>query len=160
MDLLDREQRDFLCSGVSISLAACGDDCDNCIVRAVGCKFVDDGRRIAVFLRRSRSPDFFRFVQATGRVANVFCLPSTNRTIQIKGDDAQVEAFATTDLALIEGHLAQFLKQVVPLGVPESVVRTIFAHDPDDLVMLTYTPRAVFSQTPGPKAGELLGRTT
>lgn len=160
MDLLDREQRDFLCSGVSISLAACGDDRDNCVVRAVGCKLVDDGRRIAVFLRRSRSPDFFRFIQSTRRVANVFCLPSTNRTIQIKGDDARVEDFVASDVALIEAHLALFLQQVVPLGVPESVVRTIFAHDPDDLVTLTYTPRALFSQTPGPKAGELLGRST
>ncbi|MCG2575668.1 hypothetical protein LZ012_01525 [Dechloromonas sp. XY25] len=158
MELLDQEQRDFLCSGVSISLAACGDDRDNCVIRAVGCKFVDDGRRIAVFLRHSRSPDFFRFVQATGRIANVFCLPSTNRTIQIKGDDVRVEAFPAADLALIEGHLALFLKQVVPLGVPESVARTIFAYDPADLVMLSYVPNAVFTQTPGPKAGELLGR--
>lgn len=159
MELLDQEQRDFLCSGVSISLAACGDDRDNCIVRALGCKFVDDGRRIALFLRRTRSLDFLRFVEASGRVANVFCLPSTNRTIQIKGDAVRVEAFAAADLAAIEQHLGEFLKQVVPLGVPPEVVRTIFAYDPADLVMLSYVPGAVFSQTPGPKAGELLGRT-
>jgi hypothetical protein len=40
--------------------------------------------------------------------------------------------------------------------MPEAVVRAILAYSPDDLVTVTYSPCAAFSQTPGPKAGEPL----
>lgn len=160
MELLDQEQRDFLCSGVAIALAACGEDRDSSIVRALACKLIDEGRRIAVFLRHSHAQDLLRFIEETGRVTAVFCLPSTCRTMQIKGHRVLLEAFDIADSVLIERHLEAFLQQVLPLGEPEPVVRTIFAYDPSDLLVLSYEPAMVFSQTPGPKAGELLGSAT
>lgn len=154
--MLDHEIANFIRGGVSISLAACGGDRRPSINRALGCKLLAGGRQVAVFLNRSQAAELLANIGASGRVANVFSLPSTNRTLQLKGDDAVVADFDAGDLPIIVGHIADFVAEVVPLGVPENVVRAIFAYDPADLVAIVYTPSAVFSQTPGPKAGEPL----
>ena len=92
-------------------------------------------------------------VSSNGKVANVFSLPSTNRTLQLKGDDARVLPFDPDDLPLVDAHVSDFLLEVIPLGLPEDVVRMLFSYTVDDLVTVIYSPCAAFSQTPGPKAG-------
>lgn len=154
--MLDPEIAAFICTGVSISLAACAGDRLPAINRALGCKVLDGGRRVAVFLNRSQSLELLDNIRQSGRVANVFSLPSSNRTYQLKGEDAVVLPFDAGDLALVVGHIDDFVAEVVPLGVPENVVRSIFAYDPADIATVLYSPSAVFSQTPGPKAGEAL----
>lgn len=154
--VLDREIADFIRTGVSISLAACNRERLPSINRALGCKVLDGGRQVAVFLNRSQAAELLDNIRDSGRVANVYSLPSSNRTLQLKGVDAVVRPFDAADLAIIAGHIDDFVAEVVPMGVPENVVRSIFAYDPPDLVAVVYTPSAVFSQTPGPKAGEPL----
>lgn len=107
-------------------------------------------------MRRSQSLALLDNIRSSGRIANVFSLPSSNRTLQLKGSDARIVPFAPEDLPIIERHIADFVLEVVPLGMPEAVVRAILAYSPDDLVTVTYSPCAAFSQTPGPKAGEPL----
>jgi hypothetical protein len=116
-----------------------------------------DGRRLSVFVRHSQSLELLENVCANGRVANVFSLPSSNRTLQLKGIDARVEVFDYHDLGRIETHVADFISEVLPLGIPVEVARALLAFSADDLVTVAYTPCAVFSQTPGPKAGEPIG---
>ena len=158
MSLLDPEQRAFLLSGVSISLASSLPGQPGCIARALGCRLIDDGARIAVFLRRRRAQALLEQARQSDRIANVFCLPSSNRTLQLKGREIRIEDFPAADLPAIEAHLQALLREVMPLGVPEAVARTIFAYRPDDLVLLSYAPKALFSQTPGPRAGVALGQ--
>ena len=119
----------------------------------MGCKVLDGGRRVGVFVKSSQSTDLLESIRSNGKVANVFSLPSTNRTLQLKGADAQVLPFDLNDLPLVEAHISDFLLEVVPLGLPEDVVRTLFSYTADDLVTVMYSPCAAFSQTPGPKAG-------
>lgn len=122
----------------------------------MGCKVLDGGKKLAVFLRRSQSADLLENIRCSGKVANVFSLPSSNRTLQLKGVDAQVFPFDPGDLPIVENHVSDFLLEVLPLGLPEAVVRALFSYTVDDLVTLVYSPCAAFSQTPGPKAGEPL----
>lgn len=155
--MLDREQLGFLQTGVSISLAACNPAGLASISRGLGCKVSGDGQRVSVFIRHSQSLELLENVRASGRVANVFSLPSSHRTLQLKGSDARVEAFDQHDLGRIETHVVDFIGEVGPLGIPAEVVRAMLAFPADDLVTVTYTPCAAFSQTPGPKAGEPIG---
>ena len=155
--MLDRDNAAFIQTGVSISLAACGPDRLPSMSRGLGCRLEDGGRQVSVFLRRSQSLELIGNILCNGRVANVFSLPSSNRTLQLKGTDARITPFVPDDLAVIERHVADFIVEVLPLGMCEAVVRAILAYRPDDLVTVTYSPSAVFSQTPGPKAGERLG---
>jgi hypothetical protein len=124
--------------------------------RGLGCKLLDAGRQVAVFVRHSQSEALLDHIHHSGRVANVFSLPSSNRTLQLKGIDARIVPFAPADLPIVDKHLADFIVEVIPLGMAEAVVRAILASRPDDLATVVYTPCAVFSQTPGPKAGERL----
>ena len=155
--MLDRDNAAFLQTGVSISLAACTVDRLPCMSRGLGCKLIDGGRQVAIFIKRSQSAELLENIRTTGRVANVFNLPSSNRTLQLKGDDAQILPFDPADLPVIEFHIPHFLEEVIPFGMPENIIRALFAYTVDDLVTVVYTPNAAFTQTPGPKAGDPLG---
>ncbi|RTL40039.1 MAG: hypothetical protein EKK49_03270 [Rhodocyclaceae bacterium] len=158
--MLDSDTQAFLQTGVSISLAACNAARLACMSRGMGCKVLDGGRRMAIFLKRSQSLELLDNVVATGKVACVFSLPSSNRTFQLKGADAVVQPFDPADMAVVNHHIDEFVQEVVPLGMAEQVVRAVFACTADDLVTVVYSPSAVFSQTPGPKAGEPVGRAS
>ena len=151
--MLDSDNAAFIQTGVSISLASCAPDGLPSMSRGLGCKLVDEGRQVGVFLRRSQSLALLDNIRSSGRIANVFSLPSSNRTLQLKGSDVRIVPFLPEDLPVIERHIADFVLEVVPLGMSEAVVRAILAYTPDDLVTVTYSPCAAFSQTPGPKAG-------
>ena len=125
--------------------------------RGLGCKLIDGSHQIGIFIRLSQSQELLGNIRSSGRVANVFSLPSSNRTLQFKGSDARIVPFAPENLPVIEGHIVDFLLEIVPLGMSEAVVRAILAYQPDDLVSVVYSPCAAFSQTPGPKAGAPLG---
>lgn len=155
--MLDHDNATFIQTGVSISLASCGPDRLPSMSRGLGCRLVDGGRQVSVFLRSSQSLVLIENIRSSGRVASVFSLPSSNRTLQLKGTDARITPIAADDLVVIEGHIADFILEVIPLGMSEAVVRALLSYQPDDLVTVTYSPSAAFSQTPGPKAGEPLG---
>ncbi len=155
--MLDSDIAAFILTGVSISLAACGPDRLASMSRGMGCKVIDGGRQIGVFVMRSQSEELLENIRHSGKVANVFSLPSSNRTVQLKGTDAKVMPFDPADLPIIAAHIADFVQEVGPLGLEEHVVRAVFACADDDLVTVIYSPTAAFSQTPGPKAGEALG---
>ena len=155
--MLDSDNAAFIQTGVSISLASCAPDGLPSMSRGLGCKLIDEGRQVGVFLRRSQSLALLDNIRSSGRIANVFSLPSSNRTLQLKGSDVRILPFAPEELPVIERHIADFVLEVVPLGMSEAVVRAILAYTPDDLVTVTYSPSAAFSQTPGPKAGTPLG---
>lgn len=154
--MLDRDNAAFIQTGVSISLAACGQDRLPSMSWGLGCKIIDSGRQVGVFVKPSQSAELLENIRRTRRVANVFSLPSSNRTLQLKGCDARIVPFDVADLPVIIAHMADFLGEVLPLGMHEGLVRTLFACAADDLVMVVYSPTAAFSQTPGPKAGEPL----
>ncbi|HJV94135.1 MAG TPA: hypothetical protein VJ572_11685 [Azonexus sp.] len=154
--MLDSDNAAFILTGVSISLAACGSDRLPSMSRGMGCKLIDGGRQIGIFIQRSQSAELLDHILASGRVANVFSLPSSNRTLQLKGVDARILPFEAGDLPIIAAHVADFVREVLPLGMREEVVRAIFACETEDLVTVVYSPTAAFTQTPGPKAGEAL----
>lgn len=156
--MLDRDNIAFLQTGVSISLAACGPDRLPCMSRGLGCRVIDGGRQLAVFVKRSQSAELLQNIRHSGRVANVFSLPSSNRTLQVKGCDARVETFDPADLPVIAAHVDDFVREVVPLGMNEAMIRAMLAYAADDLATVVYSPAAAFSQTPGPKAGEPLAQ--
>lgn len=155
--MLDDDTIAFIQAGVSISLAACGPDRLASMSRGFGCKVLDGGKRVGIFVRRSQSAELIDAIRWSGKVANVFSLPSTNRTVQLKGVGAQVTPFDPADLPVVEAHIAEFVREVVALGLAANVVRALFSFPPGDLVTVVYSPSDAFSQTPGPRAGEPLG---
>jgi len=126
------------------------------LMRAMGFRWSADGRQMTLFMHARNGRALLDDLRANGMIAVVFSEPSTNRTLQFKGRDAQIVPAEPGDPAIVARYVERFAQEIGELGFPAEVVKTMFAHDDDDLVALRYTPDAVFEQTPGPKAGEPL----
>jgi hypothetical protein len=151
--LLDESTASFVLGAVSISVASRGAGALPVLARASGCRVAADRRGVALFLARSKSAALIEAVGATRAVAAVFSLPSSHRTVQLKGADASVAAPAAGDYEAVGRYVEAFAAELEPLGYHGALARALLRLDADDLAVLSFTPSAAFSQTPGPGAG-------
>ncbi len=154
--LLRPDDAAFIQQGISISVASRDVRHVPSIARALGCRLTDGGRQVRLLLVRSHSETLLRDVEKSGQIAAVFTQPTTHRTLQIKGSDARVQPASADDLELVRFSEAAFGREILPLGFSADFNRRLFAHAPDDLCAVTFTPADIFQQTPGPNAGARL----
>lgn len=153
---LDAEQAAFLCREVSISAASCGRNGLPNLARATGCRVSADRRRVTVLLAATPAAALLADVRRDGRLAVVFSLPESHRTLQLKAGDARIEALEADDAALARRYVDAFADGLEALGYPGPVLRALLAAEADDLVAVSFTPTSGSSQTPGPEAGTAL----
>jgi hypothetical protein len=151
--LIDEELAAFLRGPVSISVASRAAGYAPVLVRCSGCRIAPDRRRVTLYLGKSKSAAVIDAVRATRAVAAVFSLPSSHRSVQLKGADARVGAPAAGDYERLERYVEAFARELEPLGYSGAMARALLWLDRADLVILSFTPSAAFSQTPGPGAG-------
>jgi hypothetical protein len=151
--LLDAEQRAFLVSGVSVIVAARGDDRTPTLMRGHGVRLARDGERVVVLLAESQAHPVLRAIGRNGAIAAVFCQPSTHRTIQLKGTDALIAPSVPGDRALVAAYREALADDLVRLGYGRDHAFAMLTADPSDLVAVEFTPNAAFVATPGPSAG-------
>lgn len=147
---------EFIQTGVSIAVASRDAANRPSSARAVACRVSPDRRRVTVLLRPSRSEALLEDLRRCGVIAVVFSQPSTHRTIQLKGVDAALDAVLPDDQARALQHGRDFARELDGWGFADGFAETLMDGAADDLVAVTFTPSAVFSQTPGPRAGERL----
>jgi hypothetical protein len=156
--LIDAEHAAFLATaGVSISVGACNAERLPSLTRAIGCRIADDRSRVTVFVIVAQSREVLDDVRANGRIAVVFSEPHTHRTVQLKGEDAVAEGLIDGDRARIERYRDAFTAELGALGYSPLFTRTLLDCSGGEVVAVSFTPAAAFSQTPGPKAGAPLG---
>lgn len=122
------------------------------LMRAVGCRLAPDRRELTLFLDRRGGRQVIEDVAANGQVAVVFSEPSTHQSVQVKGRDARTEVPRPGDHALVEHYIECFADEIAPLGYPRELVVALFAHRPEDLVAIRFTPGEAYDQTPGAHA--------
>lgn len=149
------EQAALMTHRVSIIVASRDADLRPHLMRALGCRLSADRRRVTLLMAQRSSRQVLEDLRANGRIAVVFTEPSSNRTLQVKGDDAGIAACGDGDAALAERYLQGFIDEIGQLGFAAEVAHTILGHD-DDLVAVHFTVAAAFEQTPGPAAGQPL----
>ena len=149
------EQAALMTHRVSIIVASRDADQRPHLMRALGCRLSADRRRVTVLMAQGRSRRVLDDLRSNGRIAVVFTEPSSNRTLQVKGEDAEVAACGDDDAALAGRYLQGFVAEIGELGFAPEVAHTILGHD-DDLVAVHFTVAAAFEQTPGPTAGQPL----
>ena len=76
--------------------------------------------------------------------------------MQLKGADAKVGVPQPGDERHVEAQREAFLRDLVGIGYEEGLPRALLGGDWADAVSVTFTPTAVFAQTPGPNAGTLI----
>lgn len=145
----------LITGGVSITAGACNAERRASMARAIGCGLDEQGRVRLLFCPQ-RAQKLLADVAATGRVAVAFSQPSTNRTLQLKGSDARVEPATAEDAALMERYAQAFTADLATLHFPAPMVRVLLQVLEGAPVVVRFTPRAAYSQTPGPAAGAAL----
>lgn len=143
--------------GLSISAASRGPDQVPFVVRALGSRVSTDLRRVTLFFSTADARELLDHIAANGKIAAIFSLPSTHESLQLKGSDAGEEPLAQDDLAIVDAYRRAFAGEIGKLGYPRYLSEAMLAAD--DIVAVSFTPSAAFSQTPGPRAGQALGVT-
>ena len=147
------EQVAFLVPGVSVIVASRDSRMVPSVCRGVACRLSDDRRSLTVLVRRAASATLLDDIARSGWVASCHSLPSTHRTIQLKGRDGRIEPALGDDLALATEFADGFCEQLATFGYAENFVRSLLFVAPEDLAAVRFTPTELYSQTPGPDAG-------
>ena len=143
-----------------VSLHAASRDANNVaqLSRPLGCRISDDRTRVTVFLLASHSGAMLADYRANGQIAVVITLPSSHRTVQLKGTDAAIEPLQDGDPILIARHREKFVAELQGMGYHAALGEKLLAGRRGDVVAVSFTVTAAFIQTPGPSAGTPIAR--
>ena len=150
---LNKEHVGFIESGVSIVTASRDTQNRPLLGHASGCRAGPDGRQITIFLSRAKYPLLLDAVRRSGAIAVSFNEPSTNKSIQIKGADAELVTIESGDIERTAAYLDLFAAELERINFRGELGRVVLACTPADLVAVTFSPIVAFTQTPGPLAG-------
>jgi hypothetical protein len=146
----------FVASGLSITVAGCGERLIPSIAKAVACRVAPDRRSITMLLFADQAESLCRDIARNGRIAVCFSRPSTHETVQLKGSDAIPVPTTPSDAGAARSSLDRFAADLAPLGWNTAFLDAFFWRDLADLVAIRFTPDGAFAQTPGPSAGAAL----
>lgn len=152
---LGTAQVELITGRVSIIVASRNAQLRPHLMRAVGCRLAGDYGRVTVLLPEAGGREVLADLRENRQIAVVFSRPSTNQTVQLKGDDATVGPCGPADKALADQYLQGFIEEIGQLGHAAEVAHTILGHD-RGLTAVHFTVAAAFEQTPGPAAGQPL----
>jgi hypothetical protein len=150
---LSAAQIAFIESGVVIVIASSAASLLSSLTFALGCRVAVDGHRLTVFVAPSKATELLGLIRQSEAVAVVFCQACSHLTLQIKGDQAVIRSLDPADHEALPLYLADFVCELQRVGEDEAFVRTVMAHEPEDIVAIDFRPTAIFTQTPGPQAG-------
>ena len=157
--VLDAEAAAFLLRpGVSIAAATRDESNVPRIGRCVGCRVSEDRSSITLLLASQQYQAFSDALRATRAIAVVVSLPSTHRTMQLKGSDAVIEPLAPGDAGIVASYVDSFVRELASLGYSEDLARAYHWCDAAELRAVRFMPAEAFEQTPGPGAGAPLAR--
>lgn len=161
MAVLDEAHARFIAErAVSSALSSCDAEHRPSLAKAAAVRVSADRLRVTMLVDQQLAADVVRDLRAGQPVAAVFSEPATHRTLQVKAPRAEVSAVTPADREFARQHLEATVAHVVPLGYEEAGIRCYFAHQPEQLVAVSFTPIAAFEQTPGPGAGRPLAAAT
>jgi hypothetical protein len=154
--LFDCDHAGFMHGGVSLYAASCGEGNVPNAARAIGCRISADRRNVRILVAASQATQLLDDVRRNGALATVFSNPSTHRTLQLKGRDAAISEADADDLLAVARYREAFVDETTALGHPAQLIRALLDCPDQDIVAVSFTPNAAFSQTPGPQAGQAL----
>lgn len=126
------------------------------VMRAAGCRLSDDRRRLLLLMPAASGAEVLADLRANRRIAVVFSEPTTHRTLQVKGVDAEVAECTPDERELAVPYRARFADEIAQLGFGPAVAATLLGGD-EPLASIRFTIAEAYEQTPGPAAGARLG---
>lgn len=121
--------------------------------RAVALVVAPDAQSLTVYLPVATSADVIANLATNGRLAVVCSDPLTHGTLQLKGRRRAVRLARADEAGIVDAWVERFAGVLEQVGLPRR--RTLsLTRWPAFAVELEV--EAVFEQTPGPRAGELM----
>lgn len=144
----------FIEREVAIDVASCDAERRPSACRGFACRVAPDRQRLTVFVRRGEGAQVLQDVLGSDTIAVVFCLPASEAALQIKGRQVSLSAATPDDDAHVATYRQRFVDGVVCLGFGRDFATAYMTTEPGQMVAITFTPEAIFEQTPGPRAGQ------
>lgn len=147
---VDAELAAFIEQGVAVIVATRDDQMNPEITRGWGPLVGGDGRELSLCVNAAAASATRRNLAANGEIAITFSLPTTYRSVQVKGR-ATLDGDPTADQeARIESHMALFVEQVGQVGITAGTAQQLAVAP---FLAVTCSVRELYDQTPGAGAG-------
>ena len=143
----------FLREGLAVIVATCDEQLRPEVSRGWGPVLTADSAMLTMCVAAAAESKMRVNLERGGTIAATFSLPTTYRTVQLKGPLVSVREPTAEHLACVDEHLAGFVEQVARLGIPAS--RAPRLREPA-LLAVQMQVRERYDQTPGQKAGSPL----
>lgn len=153
---IDDEMKAFLESGPSVIVGTRDVGLAPEITRAWGPRVSEDRRSVSVCVPLATSAKTLDNLADNGRIALACALPTTVKSVQLKGTCIETTEPDAADLAAVEEHHEVFAARNEGIGVPRHMVETLWRRELETspvLVKIRFVPEQAFDQTPGPDAG-------
>lgn len=145
---------DFVHRGLSINAASRDLRFIPSISKALACRMLPEMQEVRIFVDAAQASRLLADVASCQRIAVTFSLPSSHRTIQIKGNSAKQIAPEAGDLDYTQRYIQRISLDLQTLGYPAALVARYLHLDPEQLTVISFQPDSIFEQSPGEKAGE------
>jgi hypothetical protein len=150
---VDADVAAFLQAGVAVVTATRDDQLRPEIARAWGPELSPDGCSLRICVAAGAGSKMISNVERNGALSATFTLPTTYRSVQLKGTARDVAEPSADELARVARHIEAFVDQAEQVGVPRAI-GTRFAEPP--FMAVTIEIRELYDQTPGAGAGRPL----
>ena len=150
---VDAEMRELLEGGTAVILGTADAGGKPHVLYAWGPRFAGDGASLTLFIDAGRSERTLANVGENPQMAVTFALPTTYRSVQLKGRFLQTCAATTEDEARVQDHREAFTSQVSLVGDSPEAARKRWMKD---VLRIDMAIETAFDQTPGPNAGNPL----
>jgi hypothetical protein len=145
---------DFIHQGLSITAASRDHRFIPSISKALACRVLPEAQEVRIFVNAVQASHLLADVTSCQRIAVTYCLPSSHKTIQIKGFSAKQLEPQAGDLEFTQGYVQALSQDLETLGYHPAIIARYLHVEPEQLAVISFQPDSIFEQSPGEKAGE------
>jgi hypothetical protein len=156
---ISAELKAFLESGVSVVVGTRDSRLIPEATRAWGLLVSKDRKSISLCAPLATSGKTLNNLAGNGQMTVCCCLPTSYKTVQLKGQCVERADPSRADLAAVERHREAFGRLNEQVGFSRQQTETVWRRELESspaLIKLRFVPEQIFDQTPGPDAGSLL----
>lgn len=151
--MLNQEWAEFLEGGVAITLGCCDKQLRSKGARCIGAVVGVDRKTVTFYIQKDSAERILSTLSEVQKVAIVASLPTTYKTLQLKGTYISHRDADSRDQVILERYRDLFFAQTDQAGVPGNVMRRMVSF-PAIAVDIEITH--LFLSTPGRQAGVAL----
>jgi hypothetical protein len=129
------------------------------MARGWGVRVLPDRQQVELSIAECSGRRTLDNLTGNQQIAITLAIPSTYRSIQIKGRALETSVPLPEDLERVDHHREAFLQEVESVGLARPLAARLFAAEMEvspALVKIRLSIDEIFDQTPGPKAGSRL----